>query len=420
MPARPPAASAGSQSSGRHGSLARALTLVHTHRVDRRSALTDQLGLTRTATGTVLGELERLHLIRVDSRAGAISGIGRPSHRITIHPDAPVAVGVQLQAETVEFAVVGLGGAVGPVTTRPLPEPATPWAVLGLVADRVRDVLGAERRRCVGVGVGLPSAVARADGSALAALNLDWPPVTPVGAMLRDLLVDRGTPTPVHVGNDANLAALAEYRHGAGAGAGDLLYVTTGQRGVGGGLVLGGILHTGSAGYALEVGHLTVEPDGRLCHCGNRGCLEVEADPAALLRAAGQVVGAGPALPLAAAVIARSNSDPAARAAVLMIARRLGIGLGSLINVLNPDRILLGGMYADLLRAADTCLRGELTRRSFIDHAARVDLHAGQLTAPTLVGAAELAFQPLLDNPRRAADPRDPAVSTKLPGPGIG
>ena len=100
-------------------------------------------------------------------------------------------------------------------------------------------------------------------------------------------------------------------------------------------------------------------------------------------------------------MIGRSDSDRAARAAVQMIARRLGIGLGSLINVLNPDRILLGGMYADLLRAADTCLRGELTRRSFVDHAARVDLHAGQLAAPTLVGAAELAFQTLLDNPRR-------------------
>jgi predicted NBD/HSP70 family sugar kinase len=93
---------------------------------------------------------------------------------------------------------------------------------------------------------------------------------------------------PVTLGNDANLAALAEHRHGAGRGARHLLYLMTGHRGIGGGLVVDGQLHTGSAGYALEVGHLTVNPGGRPCRCGNSGCLDVEADPAALLAAAGR------------------------------------------------------------------------------------------------------------------------------------
>ena len=91
----------------------------------------------------------------------------------------------------------------------------------------------------------------------------------------------------VHVGNDANLAALAESRHGAGQGAAQMLYVMTGQVGVGGGLVIDGRLHLGSAGYALEIGHTPVPPGDRPCRCGNRGCLEVEADPTALLAAAG-------------------------------------------------------------------------------------------------------------------------------------
>ena len=101
----------------------------------------------------------------------------------------------------------------------------------------------------------------------------------------------RASPAPAFAGNDVNLAALAEHRHGAGRGARDLLCVATGHRGVGGALVLDGRLHTGSSGLALEVGHLTVNPEGRPCHCGSRGCLDVEADPLAFLTAAGREPG---------------------------------------------------------------------------------------------------------------------------------
>lgn len=381
--------------------LGRALSLLHTHDVRRRAELTDALGLTRTATGSLLRELESRRLISVDSRPGA-HGTGRPSHRIAIHPDAPVAVAVQVQAETAVLALATLGGTLGPVAAVPLPEPTTPDAVLALVATQIVQLLANEPRRCVGVGIGLPSAVG--NGTALAALNLGWPSVTPVARLLGDLLGRSQLRLPVQVGNDANLAAIAEFRHGAGAHATDLLYVTTGQRGVGGGLVVGGQLHTGSAGYALEIGHLTVEPEGRPCHCGNRGCMDVEADPSALLRAAGLSPEGGAVLRRAREVLAAGrDASPPARAAVELLTRRLAVGLGSLVNVLNPDRVVLGNLYAELLEVAEGTLRGDLARRSFLDHAAQVELRPGRLADPVLVGAAEVAFQPLLDNPRSAS-----------------
>lgn len=384
-------------------SLGRALALVHTGQATRRVDLTEQLGLTRAATGALLRELEQLTLLRSGAAllpAPVANGAtGRPSHPVEIHPEAPTALAVHVQAETLLLAEVGFGSSLGPVTELPLPGSTTPQAVLTLAADHLAARLRAARRPCVGIGVALPSAVGD-DGTALAALNLLWPSAVPVLSDLRGLLAARGHSTALHVGNDANLAALAEARHGAGRGADNLLYLMTGQRGVGGGFVVHGRLQTGSTGYAMEVGHLTVNPGGRLCHCGNVGCLEVEADSVALLNAAGMPV-IGPSLSAARAVMAAANSSPSAHAAVGAVTEYLGAGLASLVNVLNPDRIVLGGLHRDLLAARTVELHAALTRRSFLDQAARVDLRPGTLTYPSLTGAAELALQPILIDPRR-------------------
>jgi predicted NBD/HSP70 family sugar kinase len=288
---------------------------------------------------------------------------------------------------------------LGPVAEVPLPVPTTPQAVLGLIADLLSARLAATDRPPFGVGLALPSAVG-SDGTALAAHHLAWPHAVPARRLLVDLLARAGhDDVRVHVGNDANLAALAESRHGAGQGAAHMLYVMTGQAGVGGGLVIDGRVHLGSAGYALEIGHTSVPRGKRPCRCGNRGCLEVEAGPTALLDAAG-VTTTGPTLDVARAVIARRRADPRAGAATDLVTRRLAGGIASLINILNPDRVVLGGMYAELLAAEEKRLRTGITRHSFLDQAARIELRAAELDAAALAGAAELALQPLLDDPR--------------------
>jgi predicted NBD/HSP70 family sugar kinase len=382
--------------------LSRALTLAHTHRVTLRSDLTELLGLSRTATGLVLRELETLSLIRTTAAARADPGVpttGRPSHAVEIHPDAPTVLAVQVQATSVLIAEARLGGVLGPVAEVPLPVPTTPQAVLGLIADLLSARLAATDRPPFGVGLALPSAVG-SDGTALAAHHLAWPHAVPARRLLVDLLARAGhDDVRVHVGNDANLAALAESRHGAGQGAAHMLYVMTGQAGVGGGLVIDGRVHLGSAGYALEIGHTSVPRGKRPCRCGNRGCLEVEAGPTALLDAAG-VTTTGPTLDVARAVIARRRADPRAGAATDLVTRRLAGGIASLINILNPDRVVLGGMYAELLAAEEKRLRTGITRHSFLDQAARIELRAAELDAAALAGAAELALQPLLDDPR--------------------
>lgn len=225
---------------------------------------------------------------------------------------------------------------------------------------------------------------------------------------MREIFAERvraaGIEGPAFAANDVNLAALAEHRHGAGRGARHLLCVATGHRGVGGALVLDGRLHTRSSGLALEVGHLTVNPEGRPCHCGSRGCLDVEADPLALLTAAGRDPGPELSLLQQANDLIRAHhaEDPAVRAATEALIDRLGLGLAGLVNILNPDRIILGGLHRTLLDTDPDRLSAVVADRSLWGRSGGVPILPCTLDHNSLVGAAELAWQPVLDDPLTA------------------
>jgi len=378
-------------------SLGRALTQVHLGE-GLRSELTERLGLTRTAVGSLLRDLDALDLVRTSADGLSPGGAGRPSHTVAIAPEAPRALAVQVRVHTVVVAEIVLGAQVVDLEEATLPSPGTAEQVLGSAAVRVADRLESGHRY-VGVGVAVPSAVGR-DGTALRAHQLGWAQPVPVRDAMSGLLAARGhEAVPVVVGNDANLGAVAESRHGSGRGAQHLLYLMTGQRGVGGGFVVAGRPFGGSLGYAMEVGHLPVRAEGRRCHCGNTGCLEAEADPVALLAAAGQRDSRDP-LAAARRLVAASGADPRLSRAVDSVVERLATALGSLVNTLNPDRIVLAELYADLLRVAPDRLRDLIAHASFVDAASRVETVPASLEQAGLVGAGELAFQPLLDDPR--------------------
>jgi predicted NBD/HSP70 family sugar kinase len=389
------------------GALGPALSLVHTGRAATRALLTAELGVTRATAGAVAAELEALGLIRVDTRPTGPSGAqGRPSHRLDVAPEGPVALAAQVHADGFRAALVGLGGEIVATAPGSMTVPADPAQVLGAVVEAGAGLLRASGRVCVGAGLAVPSAVAEPEGTALNPLHLAWPAGAPVRQVFADRIAGAGIsgpdggPLPSFVGNDVNVAALAEHRHGAGRDAQQLLVVASGHRGVGGALVLDGRLHTGSSGLALEVGHLTVLPDGRPCHCGSRGCLDVEADPLAFLEAAGRAPGPeGSLLEQCIGLLRTEYADPAVRAAAHTLIDRLGRGLAGLVNVLNPDRILLGGLHRHLLDADPERLRAVVADHSLWGRSGSVPLLACALDHNSLVGAAELAWQPVLDDP---------------------
>jgi predicted NBD/HSP70 family sugar kinase len=386
-----------------------ALALVHTGRAPTRSVLTAELGVTRATAGAVAAELEALGLILVDSRPGAAVGVqGRPSHRLAVDPGGPVALAAQVHADGFRAALVGLGGRIEATEAGRMTVGADPSHVLREVVASGARLLRASGRRCVGAGLAVPSAVAEPEGTALNPLHLSWQPGAPVRDLFARCLAEAGVEGPVpgrpagaRAANDVNLAALAEHRHGAGRGAQHLLVVGTGHRGVGGALVLDGRLHTGSSGLALEVGHLTVDPQGRPCHCGSRGCLDVETDPLAFLEAAGRDPGPEVALlERSRALIAEEYAtDTRVRHAVGVLVDHLGLGLAGLVNILNPDRIVLGGLHRALVEADGERLRQVIAARSLWGRSGALPVLPSSLDHNSLVGAAELAWQPVLDDP---------------------
>jgi predicted NBD/HSP70 family sugar kinase len=398
--ARPPGGARG------RTQLGPALALIHAGLAPTRAALGSRLGVTRATAGAVAAELQALRLIRVDTAPGG-GTLGRPSHRLAIDPDGPVALAAQLHPDGIQVALGGLGGQAVAAADQNLTAAGDPVRALAAVAQAGARLLRLAGRPCIGVGLAVPSAVTEPDGTAVSPLYLGWPTGTRVREIFADQVGRAGITGPggaacaCSVANDINLSALAEHRHGAGRGARHLLVVATGHRGVGGALVLDGALYTGSTGLGMEVGHVSVDPQGRPCRCGSRGCLDVETDAVSFLDAAGRVPRPGiPVLEQATAVLrGEYQADAGVRAAAASVIERLGLGLADLINVLNPDRILLGGLHGDLLAADPGRLRAIVAGRSPWGRGSSVPVLGCALGQGSLIGAAELAWQPVLDDP---------------------
>jgi predicted NBD/HSP70 family sugar kinase len=246
----------------------------------------------------------------------------------------------------------------------------------------------------VGIGVSVPGTVDRRTGTVGFAPNLTWRKEE-FGAMLAELAPPG---LPVIVGNDADLAVVAEHLRGSGRDCDDVIYLI-GRIGVGAGIIVNGMPLRGHDGHAGEVGHNIVDVSGPPCHCGKRGCVETYVGESALLALAGRHDAA--TAEAVAAVFADANAgDKRAIAAVQGVAGALGRTIANLVNVLNPERVLLGGSFTEVFRIA-----GDEVVQAIESHTMEGSRNAVQLCTPglgddsSLLGAAELAFAALLADP---------------------
>ena len=260
-------------------------------------------------------------------------------------------VGVDLGGTKIRTALATLDGEVRAEVEVPTNAQAGYTRVLERIAETVEEL-----RRQVGlttkplrVGLGAPGPLDPVRGIVHVAPNLGWRNVS----LVSDLA--KLTGVPVFLENDANLAAIGEFTYGAGKGTRDMIYLTV-STGIGGGLILGGRLYRGAGYGAGEIGHITLLPDGPLCSCGNRGCLEALASGTAIAREARELIGKGGGqsiLALAggaedavtAKTVARAayQGDAEAKALFDKAARWLGVGIAAAANLLNPAVVVLGG-----------------------------------------------------------------------------
>jgi predicted NBD/HSP70 family sugar kinase len=374
------------------------LVLDHIHRDGAltRAELTQRLAVSRSTMGALVADLIDLGLVDEVVPTGG-SGVGRPSHVVGPHGDGPYVVAVDIDVTQVVTAAVGIGGAVlarRVVTTGV--EASAPDNVARIVAESVAQV-GEDTGRTrppVGIGVSVPGTVDRSTGRVAVAPNLEWHDVEFAS------LLAAAVPDYAHivVGNDADLAVLAEHRRGMVRGVDDVVFLL-GRVGVGAGIIAGGLPLHGYVGYAGEIGHNVVDVSGPPCHCGKRGCVETYIGEGALLRLAGRPQPPSDEATAAVFADARRN-DPVALTAVREVAESLGRAIASLVNTLNPQRVLLGGYLSELLDIAGPEIEAAVRRFAVESPGRTVELlHPTFGADSALLGAAEVAFAELLTDP---------------------
>ena len=373
--------------------------LRHVHAAGQlsRAELTTQMGLNRSTIAGLVGELEALGVAEHASPAGgARQGAGRPSAGVRIADAGPFVIAVDLGVDKAVVARVGLGGRIHRRAQAPVVGGGEAWQVGASVASLIRTVVedAPPASPLVGIGISVPGLVRRTDGLVRLAPNLEWHDVSFGGIVLAALGLD----VPVSLGNDADLGALAEHTRGACVGIDDLIYVS-GNVGVGAGVITGGHLLRGYGGYAGEVGHLRFNPGGRPCHCGNRGCWETEVGAHAIAEA----IHCPPDRVAQLDEVLADFGKPSPELRTTGTA--LGQGLASIVNAFNPQTVVLGGYFTSLYR-----LVSAEVDRGLADLALPAPLESVTLTLPglgadsPLLGAAEVALEPLLVDPVAALD----------------
>jgi glucokinase len=276
-----------------------------------------------------------------------------------------------------------------------------PDAVVETIVEAVDEAREATPHEVRAVGVGVPCLIEPASGVVMACNHFAL-----VDVPLRDLLAER-LGVPVVVDNDANAALVAEWRHGAARGARNVVLLTIGT-GVGGGLLLDGRIVRGASGAAAELGHIVIDESGPPCpgNCPNHGCLEAFVSGPALAIEGRARADAEPSSGLGAALAAgreitgplvtelAHDGDAVARAAIAALGRRLGVGMTSLINALNPEVLVVGG---GLVAAGDLLLdpaREVVAARALVPARDQVRIVAARFADESgMLGAASLAFE---------------------------
>ena len=368
--------------------------LRHVHGAGQmsRAELTSLMGLNRSTIAGLVGELESLGISeRATPLEGSRQGAGRPSAGVRIAADGPYVIAVDLGVERAVVARIGLGGRILQRSQAPVHSHGEAWQVGASVAALIRTVVedAPPSAPLVGIGISVPGLVRRSDGLIRLAPNLEWNDVSFGGIVLAALGLD----IPVSLANDADLGALAEHTRGAGVGIDELIYVS-GNIGVGAGVITGGHRLEGAGGYAGEIGHLRFNPNGRLCHCGNRGCWETEVGGHAIAEA----IHCPPdkVAQLDEVLDGFGKPSPELRAT----GTALGQGLASIVNMFNPQMVVLGGYFRSLYTLVGSEVNAGLT-----DQALPAPLESVTLALPglgsdsPLLGAAEIALEPLFVDP---------------------
>ena len=377
-----------SQFSSRHLNRLRVIETIHRHPATSRAEITRHTGLARQTVSTVIEELLEAGI--VDEHAVAEPerrrNTGRPPVLLSLVSDAAFAVGLDFGHQHIRVAVCDVSGQPIVDDFSPAEVDHAPTESLDLAEELVRQALrraGIDSDRLLGVGMDLAAPINRSTGELVAnGILPGWHGIRPAAEMEARLGI------PVQIENDANAGALGENLFGAGRGVDDLVYVRL-SAGIGAGIILSGRPYHGSLGLAGEIGHVLSDPHGPICRCGNRGCLETIASPVAVAALLEPSMNRPIAISTLLELVASGHRG--AQRAVEDAGDAVGTVLAALVNILNPQLLLVGGELAAAGEIILEPIRAAIGRRCVAPTATSVSVAAGSLgPRAEVLGAAAL------------------------------
>jgi predicted NBD/HSP70 family sugar kinase len=362
-----------------------AVSLLRLHGPLTQAEISRATGLSPASVSNIVRDLKEQGVARVT----LVSRNGRRAAQVTLNPSAGLVGGIDFGNRHVRVALADLAHTVLAESQRPLVrdhEASTAVQVATTMLGDLAFEAGRKLRDVHSLAIGLPGPINKVTGRvASLAILPGWADFDVKAAFEARLGI------PVVVDNDANLGALAEGLWGVGRGLSDFAYVKV-STGIGAGLVLNGQLYRGAAGTAGEIGHMTIEEDGPMCRCGNRGCLEIIAAAPALLELLRGSHGSD--LTLEDVLRLSDAGDIGCRRVIADAGRHIGVALANLWNLLSPQLVIVGGELAlagDVLLSA---IRESMTRRAASVTAQATQVVSGVLAERTgVLGAVALALK---------------------------
>jgi predicted NBD/HSP70 family sugar kinase/DNA-binding MarR family transcriptional regulator len=334
------------QSLARKHNRSRILDLLRLEGPLARSALAWKIGLTRSTISRIIAELSTDQLVReVELSQGSK---GRPGMLLELDPNGGSAIGVEIGVNFISILLTDFTANFLWTEKMDIPDDMGPEFYLPqaeYLIQKAVDQAFDRGLRLMGIGVAVWGLVDQSAGVIRFAPNLKW----------RDVVLkerwEKRFQVPVYAENDANASALGEYYFGAGKNVENFLYMSM-DIGIGGGIISNGRLFHGASGYAGEFGHITIDPGGSRCNCGKVGCLETEVGKKVVLEKYKERTGLRETVSLQEVIKRGRSGDKVSQEIFQETADALGRGLGILVNIFNPERVILGwslGQAFDLM-----------------------------------------------------------------------
>ncbi len=391
--------------------LALILNNIHLYAPLSRAALAAKTGLNKATVSSLVRDLLNAGWVREVGIDNSVSEVGRPAINLEPNPEAGYFIGAEIGANFISVIIANFAIEIVSRRYESTDKLFNQAAILErfiYLLQESHDQIVRSGKVIFGIGIGVPGLVDVSSGKLLIAPNLGWHEVE-----LRHI-VQNVLDGPVFIANEANLAALGESYFGAGQDINFMLYVSSGV-GLGGGIVSNGRLMEGATGFAGEVGHMIVDRDGPPCNCGSHGCWETVAGEAALInrihnsvsnKLDSWIAGISDESPdrvtLSLIVKAADNNDPLALAALEETGEWLGIGIASLMNILNPQRVVFGGPLSIAHEYLLPVIRKTVAERAWnwvFDEANIVPAAFAEDAA--VLGGVAMVYRELLNQPRK-------------------